>query len=194
MAYCSEDLNLKAVYIQKTDDLKLGKDLGIAPIKLESKFGNKDVDDIQKKVNEILYFFKNLYITESVKNMLMTHIVELGKELNEVNMPLAKGKMNRKVELREKMINIYTNLKKYIPNCNPVYNDNMVYKMNKYLVAQFLKEKQEKGIINYNMAIDWIKKIKIFSDYYDVCSSLRNCQEECWKVMEVECVPYAPTE
>lgn len=153
------------------ENFKRLKDLDVLPIKLENKFGCKEVDSIHRKINDIIYFFNFFFITESARKFLLDIITECGTELKKINEPLAKASSSRKKELREKLLNYYNIILHYSP---PSDNDTnvqaSVVKMNKMVVAQFLKDKQEG--LDDEKVINWLRKIKYFAKVYQPTDSL----------------------
>lgn len=159
-------------------ELKRLKDLGISPIKLDNKYGNKDIDNILHKANDLLYFFNLLYITETAKAYIQNQIKILGTDLKNVSMSMAQKSSSRKDELRTKLLDIYQKLNSY---CPPSDNDinvvNAVEKMNRMQVAMYLKQKKE-TIMTDEDRFEWIRKIKMFSKAYDADKSLISVMNE----------------
>ena len=96
-------------------EMKRLKDLGINPIKLDSKYGNKEIDNILHKANDLLFFFNLLYITDTAKTYIQSQIKILGTELKNVSISMAQKSSNRKEELRTKLLDIYQKLNSYYP-------------------------------------------------------------------------------
>ena len=65
--------------------MKLGKELGIIPIKLNTKYSNKEIDSILERVNEILYFFNFLYYNSRVAEYVKQNIANLGQQLKNIS-------------------------------------------------------------------------------------------------------------
>lgn len=158
-------------------ELKRLKDLGINPIKLDSKYGNKEIDNILHKANDLLYFFNLLYITDTAKTYIQSQIKILGTDLKNVSMSMAQKSSSRKEELRTKLLDIYQKLNSYNPpSDNDINVVGIVEKMNRMQVAMFLKEKKE-GLDN-EKKFEWLRKIQMFSNAYDVSDGLKSVNNE----------------
>lgn len=158
-------------------ELKKLKDLGINPIKLDSKYGNKEIDNILHKANDLLFFFNLLYITDTAKTYIQSQIKILGTDLKNVSMSLAQKSSSRKEELRTKLLDIYQKLNSYNPpSDNDINVVGTVEKMNRMQVAMFLKEKKE-GLDN-EKKFEWLRKIQMFSNAYDVSDGLKSVNNE----------------
>lgn len=158
-------------------EIKRLKDLGILPIKLENKNGNKDIDNILHKANDLLFFFNLLYITDTAKTYIQSQIKILGTDLKNVSMSMAQKSSSRKEELRTKLLDIYQKLNSYNPpSDNDINVVGTVEKMNRMQVAMFLKEKKE-GLDN-EKKFEWLRKIQMFSNAYDVSDGLKSVNNE----------------
>lgn len=158
-------------------EIKRLKDLGINPIKLDSKYGNKEIDNILHKANDLLFFFNLLYITDTAKTYIQSQIKVLGTELKNVSMSMAQKSSSRKEELRTKLLDIYQKLNSYYPpSDNDINVVSIVEKMNRMQVAMFLKEKKE-GLDN-EKKFEWLRKIQMFSNAYDVSDGLKSVNNE----------------
>ena len=158
-------------------EIKRLKDLGINPIKLENKNGNKEIDNILHKANDLLFFFNLLYITDTAKTYIQSQIKILGTDLKNVSMSMAQKSSSRKEELRTKLLDIYQKLNSYYPpSDNDINVVGIVEKMNRMQVAMFLKEKKE-GLDN-EKKFEWLRKIQMFSNAYDVSDGLKSVNNE----------------
>lgn len=164
------------------DNLKLGKDLGISPLKFSNKYSTKELEELIKKLQDILYFFSTLYITQKAKDYLLEKLIEIGKATNDIVWPIEKGK--RKEELRKKLTELYYSIKNYCPTND--YSKTCVFewKMNQYLTSRFINEKKVAGMTD-DFAIKWIKLIKQFFRIYGVNKCLKSCYDECLKHLNV---------
>lgn len=160
----------------------LGKDIGIAPIKLENKYSTKELNEIHLKVNELLYFYSTLFITDKAKEYLLEKIVQLGNELKSIVWPLSKGK--RKEEFRTKLGEIYKSLLDYKTNGDKDRLYMIESNMNKYLTSRFLKDKNL--LLTDDVAFKWIKIIRQFALTYRVDSNLVGVQNECLEWLKVK--------
>lgn len=158
-------------------EIKRLKDLGVNPIKLDNKYGNKEIDNILHKANDLLYFFNLLYITDTAKTYIQSQIKILGTDLKNVSMSMAQKSSSRKEELRTKLLDIYQKLNGYYPpSDNDINVVSIVEKMNRMQVAMFLKEKKE-GLDN-EKKFEWLRKIQMFSNAYDVSDGLKSVNNE----------------
>lgn len=158
-------------------EIKRLKDLGINPIKLDNKYGNKEIDNILHKANDLLYFFNLLYITDTAKTYIQSQIKVLGTDLKNVSMSMAQKSSSRKEELRTKLLDIYQKLNSYNPpSDNDINVVGIVEKMNRMQVAMFLKEKKEG--LDSEKKFEWLRKIQMFSNAYDVSDELKSVNNE----------------
>ena len=158
-------------------EIKRLKDLGVNPIKLDNKYGNKEIDNILHKANDLLFFFNLLYITDTAKTYIQSQIKILGTDLKNVSMSMAQKSSSRKEELRTKLLDIYQKLNGYYPpSDNDINVVSIVEKMNRMQVAMFLKEKKE-GLDN-EKKFEWLRKIQMFSNAYDVSDGLKSVNNE----------------
>lgn len=159
------------------ESFKRLKDLNVLPIKLENKFGCKEVDSIHRKINDIIYFFNFFFITEGARTFLLNTIKECGTELNSINESLAKASSSRKKELREKLLNYYNIILHYSPpSSNDINVITSVEKMNKMVVAQYLKDKKDG--MDEEKIFKWLRKIKWFSNAYQTTDGLKSVNNE----------------
>lgn len=67
--------------------MKQGIELGVAPIKADNKEGSDKLRDIHVRINDVLYRNSYRYIDPALAGVLYDRLVELGKELNDTNVP-----------------------------------------------------------------------------------------------------------
>ena len=161
---------------------KLGKELGVLPLKFISKYSTKELEELIKEANDLLYFFSTLFITFEAKLFIQEKLIEIGTRLKDINWPIAKGK--RKEEFREKLLEIYSKVLRYSVTNDSAYTRSIIDSMNSYLVSSFIYDKKTNGI-NEEMVFKWLKKIKLFSEVYAVKENLLSVQKECldfWKI------------
>lgn len=168
-----------------TNIIKFGKDINIIPIKLKNKNTTKELEEILYGVNDILYEFSYLYITNTAKEYIMNKLVEYGKQLNNIYWPLTKGtgKSSRKEELRTKMLDVYKSLQSYLPSSQ---SSNKQIDSNHFLVSLFLKEKKNNNGLNDDIAIKWIKKLKLISSCYGITQTLKSVNDECLNHFQIK--------
>lgn len=157
-------------------EIKRLKDLGILPIKLENKNGNKEIDNILHKANDLLYFFNLLYLNETAKSYIQSQIKILGTELKNISM--SQKSSSRKEELRTKLLDIYQKLNSYNPpSDNDINVVGIVEKMNRMQVAMYLKQKKESNMTDEDK-FEWLRKIQMFSKAYDTSDGLKSVNNE----------------
>lgn len=166
---------------EKRIEHKLGKEYGITPIHLEHKYSIKQLEDIYQRINDILFYFSYLYVGKDARQYLLTKIEECGKDLTNLNMPLAKVK--RKEELLDKLRDVYVAVKK-IPSYDSSNFDILEDKMSGYQVSKYLKEKKQ-GLTD-EQKIKWLKNNKMFSLVYTPSESLKSVQNELLKEFELK--------
>ena len=152
---------------------QLGKDYGITPIKLENKYSTKEMDEILKDINDVLYFFSYLFIGKSAREYILNKLEDAGKKLNNYSPPIPKAQ--RKKELLEKLRELYRNVKKILPYDSPNFN-NLELKMSGFLVAKFVKQKQQGLTVDDKLY--WLKTINTFSQVYTPSESLISVNNE----------------
>lgn len=158
--------------------LKKGIDLNITPIKPTTKETNKELEDLLYKVNEDLYFFRNLFINQKAKDYLLGRVEYIGKQLKAVTITRESKQLVRRNYILGELRDIYQNLKSYHPvEVTITEVDPDIERMNKYMTGLYLKDKRENKL-SVNSKLEWIKKLKQYSTFYKVTENLRTVQEE----------------
>lgn len=162
--------------------MKRLKDLEISVIKPQNHISTKELDSILESLNDIIYFFYFLYISESSKKYIYSKFIEYGQQLN--IMELSDKQNARRNEILNTLRKYFKILKEYEPD-----NDaETIKRMNHFFTSQFLKEKRELENKNSNsndwetFYQNWIIKTKQFSKYYPI--------EKCLKSVNQECIDY----
>ena len=159
--------------------MKTGKEIGLLPIKLKNKYGSKEIDNLQKEINELLYFFYFKYVNKTAKNYLLQMLIQFGIDLKNIDQPLAKKSSSKKDELIEILRKYYTTLKAYYPD----EDIELEQKMSKMVVSQYLKAKKEG--FPFKDYLEWLYNIKLFASLYTVTDSLKSVQKEIIKNFEI---------
>lgn len=155
--------------------MKTLKEIGLPPIKLKNKYGDKNIDNILKEINELLYFFNYKYVNQTAKEYLLKMLIQFGIELKNIDQPLAKKSSSKKDELIEILRKYYTTLRIYYPD----EDIELEQKMSKMMVAQYIRHKKEG--FKFRDYLDWLYNIKLFASLYTVTDSLRSVQNEIIK-------------
>ncbi|MBQ3414501.1 MAG: hypothetical protein IJH39_03970, partial [Clostridia bacterium] len=138
-------------------------DREVGPItKLKTHYTTTEMDGILYEINDILYFLKNLYVTPQSRVFLRDRITEAGKQLKQLSFTREDKKAERRDEIVERLRELYTkaNATVHLPT---VEYQEVVEKMNKYLTALYLKDKNE-GNLTEKKRLDWIRRLKLFAE------------------------------
>ena len=158
---------------------KLFRELEIQPIKLESKFGTKEMSTFYKEMNNLLYFFSTLYISPKSKDYLMKEVEKTGKAINKLTVPSSKIKYRD--ELLSKLRTIYQRLKYFTPEDM----DNITFdKQSKFVLAKFLKQKRENGL-SIEDKMKWLENNLIYTNIYGFSPSVASIQDEIIKKFKI---------
>lgn len=158
--------------------MKRGSEIGITPIKgINVRNSCKEIEEILYDINDKLYFFSTLYISNKVKNYILEEIEKAGNKLKNLSLPLASKSIEKKKEIINKLRESYVKIREY--NDYDSIKDNMSKeeKMSAYFVARFIKDKNE-GLLTVEKRLKWIKDIKFYSNFYCISSSLESVQKE----------------
>ena len=158
--------------------MKKGIDYQVTPIKPSSKYSNKEMDDLLFDINEVLYFFRNLYINEKARDYLLKKIESTGKKLQQVTITVGDAKLQRRQEILGDLRIIYNSIKK--ATFNQVVDDDLlpeVEKMNGYICAMVLKDKRENQL-TVDKRLEWLKHINRFSRFYPVLENVKSINNE----------------
>lgn len=165
-----------------------GIDIGVEPIKLENHHSNQQIDIILYDINDILYFFRNLYLNWDARKMIQDKLTVSADKLKQISFPLAKSKeLNaRRNEILEKMRAIYQNLKK-VSVASDANWDNIVENMGKFKLSQFIKQK--KDAINGLTPVSkhkWLEDNLLFTKVYGYNESIESIQNELIKSYRIK--------
>ncbi len=155
------------------------KNRNVTPIKgLKVHFTTKEMEDLLFKINDILYIFSNLPVIAQSRTFLKDKITETGKALKNLSFTVGDYKIDRKNEILNRLRELYENIEHTVSfGFNTDAYQASVVKANSYMTALFLKDKKE-GNLTVEKQLDWIRKIKIFSEVYPVCKNLESVQNE----------------
>lgn len=116
----------------------LGFDVGVTPIKPQTKISSAQLDVILRSVNDVMYFYRNLHINTRARDEIMDTIKVYGKELRGMNLPKDSKVAARRDELIDALLDIYSKVKE----CPGALADSTKEKMCKYRLAMYLKDKE----------------------------------------------------
>lgn len=149
----------------------VGNELGIAPLKLESKWSTKEVEEIVRKVNELLYFFRWCLITPKVKTFIDGRLVKYCNEAQAIPISQGDQKVKKRNELVSKLMALQVRLSSYQPDNDPTADERAC----KYQVGAYLRQKD--GMTTEDR-LALIRKFKVFSTFYKPTTSLQSVQRE----------------
>ena len=159
------------------------KDIEVRPISnLKEKCSSKELDEILYRINDILYFITNFYVTDESKEFLKKELVKAGTAIKKLSFTREDKKILRKNEILERLRKMYSNVE---CSYNPFLTETHMKKMCDYLTALFLKEKKNDELTE-ERKIEWIKRIKMFSKCYVVYKNVEGVQNELLKYFEVK--------
>lgn len=148
--------------------MKKGIDYGLSPIKLEEKKGGKEVAELQKTVNGLLFFFSYLYINRKAHDYICKNLQMLMDKVK------ALPDSPRERELYRKMLMLYQS---YIHEDLELDEDPAtIERMHRYRVSSFLRAK-EQGI-TVDERIKLIRENKLYNKLYGSSESLSKTQKE----------------
>lgn len=165
-----------------------GIDIGVEPIKLENHYSNQDIDIILYDINDMLYFFRNLYLNWDVRKMIEAELIVSADKLKRLNFPLAKSKELNAMrnEILEKMRTIYQNLKK-VAFANDANWNNIVENMGKFKLSQFIKSKKDSICgLTPSSKHKWLEDNLLFTKAYGYNESVESIQNEIIKSYRIK--------
>ena len=155
--------------------LKLGKDVGVVPIKLQNHITNKEIDEILYQANDILYFFSRCYITANVKEFIVKRLWNLTMMLTNINLQVGDKKLIRREEIRNAFKMIIDSLNRYDANCDRVELQDTLDKMYKFRVANYLRAKDG---MKMEARLKLIKENWTFFKFYGCNDTYKSVQAE----------------
>lgn len=141
-----------------------GKDIGLSPIKTNSKEGNEKIKDLHYKINEVLYNNNRSYITPAWGKQVEDKLLKLGGELGELE---CDGKtIAKKEEILGQLRKIVISLRKYMREFKFEDGDkDILQKVVNYSVRNYIVEK-EKGELDNGTIISMLSNQMDILDYY----------------------------
>lgn len=159
-------------------EIEYWKDRQVEPISgLKVHYSTKEMDELLYKINDILYFFKNLPVLPNARNYLKDKITETGKALKELSFTCNDKKIDRRNEILERLRELYNRVNVGVTYPPTAEYEKLVTKMNKYLTAKYLKDKNEGNLTEENQW-KWIKNLKMYAEVYPVCANVESVQNE----------------
>ena len=156
--------------------MKRGKEIGILPISgLKNKNKTTELYQLLYDINDFLYFFSNLYISYSVKEHILQQLTEYAVKFKELDIDGNSKSNDTREEILFILRGCYKELKKYQYDDIKENTVDTFNKMCKYLVALYLKDK---NTLTIDDKLKWIKKIKLYSEFYPISNSLESVQNE----------------
>lgn len=119
-----------------------GNEIGIKPIKFDNHQSNKELDELIFRLNDILYFWSQKYISPRAKDRILKKLTEVGIALNGLTGLENTYPKKRRDEAVEKMRIIFKSVNAYTPD-GYIENRENVVKMMKYSLATYLKDKDK---------------------------------------------------
>ena len=158
---------------------KIGKDIGIKPIKLENHKTCKEIDEILYEVNDLLYFFSFLYLNSSARATILASLKTNAEKLKALSFPRATStEWNaRRDEILQKMREIYRSVEKEVDIEDDVNWDACLIKMSKMKMSMFLKDKQENKLDDKTI-YNWLTDNLYFTKVYGVTPQIKSIQDE----------------
>ena len=162
------------------ENFKTGKELGLKPIKLNTKGSTKELDDLHKEINETLYFYYMFKINPLTQLHLLDTVTGIGETVGKIVWPKDKGE--RRNELLKVLREYYKALKQYNPPTDKQEVEENDKRVSGFLVSSYLKEKKQ-ALWNIEadedeFFIGWLKKLRIFCRTYTPSKTLISVYEE----------------
>lgn len=122
--------------------LKLGRELGLSPIKTQSKEGTETIKQIHYKVNDVLFGLSGKLLFKKDAELAFTKLCGYGKELKELKVP---EKANaKKDELLTALRRVCTVLRKYIGEvCVTEEDIPTIQKSINWAIHKYIQAKEE---------------------------------------------------
>lgn len=158
---------------------KIGKNIGVAPIKLQNHKSCKEIDEILYEVNDLLYFFSFLYLNSSARATILSSLKTNAEKLKALSFPRASStEWNaRRDEILEKMREIYKSVEKEVSYDDDVNWNACLIKMAKMKMSMFLKNKQENKLDDKTI-YNWLTDNLYFTKVYGVTPQIKSIQDE----------------
>lgn len=164
-----------------------GCEIGVEPIKMENHYSNQDIDIILYDINDMLYYFRNLYLNWDVRKLIEAKLIVSADKLKRLNFPMAKSnELNaRRNEILEKMRVIYKNLS-VVGYTNDINWCEIVRNMGKYKLGQFIKSKKDSICgLTPSSKHKWLEDNLLFYKAYGYDESIESIQNEIIKSYKI---------
>lgn len=153
------------------ETVKIGKDLGLVPIKFQSKWTVKEVEEVIKSFGDLLHFFCYKPITAKVKAFILQRIADSQTKVGKVYIAPGDPKAKKRDEFLWYLSQYRNSLLAYQP-ADDVTAD---VRASKFLVSRYLRRKSEMKAAE---KLTLIQELKTFSHFYKPTSSLQSVQNE----------------
>ena len=164
---------------------KFGKDYGIEPITgLKNHISNNEIDKVLYEINDMLYFFKNLYINSAARSYILSELTAKAKRLKEIELKPEAPQHKLIEELLEKLRTLYRNTEQ-IPDKDDEYFNKLVNNMGKFRLAFYLKTK-ESGKLTKELTIKYLYDNVLFCKIYGINESIISIQKELLNNFEIK--------
>lgn len=147
--------------------LKLGKELGLKPVRTQSKEGTQQLKELHYKINDTLYKWSGRFLFQVDAEQVFAELCEYGKELNALVVP--EKASAKKTEIVNVLRKVCTELRGYCREEQTSEDLELMQKAINFWLHSFIEEKQ-KG------AIPTEKIIELLTE----CSRLW-CRTERWR-------------
>ena len=140
--------------------LKKGQDV-LSFIKTDSKISNKEVQDLEYQINDVVYNRNMSYLAPTTASTLYTEFVEYGKQIASIQVT-DKQKQHKEQVLTALRTNCQ-NLKKYASNTLEAEDNMLVKKVMKYTIYKYLEAKRNDTLTDY-VIVQYLQTVKEIKD------------------------------
>ena len=124
--------------------LKQGIDIGVNPIKCDSKEGTEKLKELHHQINDILYNNRYKYIDQKLANTMFTALCDLGVKVDELEVP--ERAMAKKKELITKLRTVCKALQSYRKERQTVEDVPLMQKALGWFAHTYIVAKQQDEI------------------------------------------------
>ena len=121
--------------------LKKGFEIGLTPIKTQSKDGTQQLKELHYKVNDTLYKWSGRFLFQADAEQVFTELCNAGKELNALVVPDKKKK--KKTEIVNALRKVCTSLRGYCKEEQTSEDLELMQKALNYFLHKAIEAKSE---------------------------------------------------